>query len=419
MGMGDYALKMTGVSKKFKRGEIHDSLRDLIPALTGRFLRRGQTLEDKEFWAVRDLDFEVNRGEAFGIIGPNGAGKSTILKLLSGILQPTVGTLEVRGSLSALIEVGAGFHPDLTGRENIYLNGSILGMKKGEIDLKFDEIVEFSGLSEFLDTPVKRYSSGMYARLGFSVAAHVDPDVLIVDEVLSVGDLVFQRKCMERMSEVLGGGATVLFVSHNLRAVAELCQRALLLEKGQMVKVGQTDEVIREYLARAGGSQRVTDGPLEITSVKVDGQSGSSVHFESGATMQVEVELRAREHCPQTAVVLDMLDDTQYSLFNTSTERMGIPSVDLTPGDVYRCTFELDLPLAEGTYHLGVYAHRYDVERAYDAWVPAATFFVSSGIEVRGVVNCHPRLIAQSTTAAADLPTSASPEAASGPGQGD
>jgi lipopolysaccharide transport system ATP-binding protein len=398
--MADYALKASGVSKKFRRGEIHDSLRDLVPALTGRFLRRGETLRNQEFWALRDLDFEVKRGEAFGIIGPNGAGKSTILKLLSGILQPTVGTLEVRGTLSALIEVGAGFHPDLTGRENIYLNGSILGMKKREIEAKFDQIVEFSGLGDFLDTPVKRYSSGMYARLGFSVAAHVDPDVLVVDEVLSVGDLVFQRKCLERMTEVLKGGATVLFVSHNLRAVAELCQRALLLEKGRMVEIGPCDEVIREYLTRAGGSARVVDGPLSISAVKMDGGSGNTVRYESGDTVQVEVEITARARCPKVAVVIDVRDDAQYNLFNTSSERMGEPPVDLEPGDVYRCTFELELPFAQGTYHLGAYAHRYDLDRGYDSWVPAATFFVSSRIDVRGAVNCKPRLIAQSKQSA-------------------
>lgn len=180
-------LGMDHVYKKFRRGEIHDSLRDLIPATVGKLFapsRKG-SLERNEFWALRDVSFDVNKGEALGIIGSNGAGKSTILKLLCGIMRPTSGGLKVSGSLSALIEVGAGFHPDLTGRENIFLNGSILGMKREEIKKKFDEIVEFSGLAEFIDTPVKRYSSGMYARLGFSVAAHVEPDILVVDEVLS------------------------------------------------------------------------------------------------------------------------------------------------------------------------------------------------------------------------------------------
>src|ERR1700686_3068165 len=186
------AIEFNNVWKKFKRGEKFDSLRDLIPSMAKMvFATRKADLQDKEFWAVRDVSFQIGRGDALGIIGPNGSGKSTALKLLSGILKPDKGTLSVRGRLSTLIELGAGFHPDLTGRENIYLNGTILGMRRAEIDRKFDAIVEFSGLAGFIDTPVKRYSTGMYARLGFSVAAHVDPDILIVDEVLSVGDIVF------------------------------------------------------------------------------------------------------------------------------------------------------------------------------------------------------------------------------------
>src|SRR6266851_4333534 len=247
----DIVLRVESVSKKFVRGEIHDSLRDLIPALAARLTGRARaTSADRDFWALRDVSFELSRGDAFGIIGANGAGKSTMLKLITGIMKPTAGRIHVNGRLSALIEVGAGFHPDLTGRENIYLNGMILGMKRVEIDRKFDAIVEFSGLAEFIDTPVKRYSSGMFTRLGFSVAAHVDPDILIVDEVLSVGDFVFQRKCVERMNAVLASGTTVVFVSHNLRAVADLCPRSLFLERGRVAAIGPTDDVIKAYLAR-------------------------------------------------------------------------------------------------------------------------------------------------------------------------
>ena len=193
--MSDVALRMEHVYKKFRKGEVYNSLRDLIPALTGKMFRQQSISKSdkREFWALQDISFEVKRGESLGIIGPNGAGKSTILKILSRIMRPTKGSMIVNGRLSALIEVSAGFHQDLTGRENIYLNGTILGMTKREIDSKIDQIIEFSGIEEFIDTPVKRYSSGMYARLGFSVAAHGDPDVLIVDEVLSVGDFVFQQ----------------------------------------------------------------------------------------------------------------------------------------------------------------------------------------------------------------------------------
>jgi len=228
--MPDNVLNVEGVFKKFFRGELFNSLRDLVPAVANRWMRRAgkRDLERREFWALRDVSFIVKQGEAFGIIGANGAGKSTILKLLTGIMKPTAGMIDVRGRISALIEVSAGLHQDLTGRENIYLNGAILGMTRDEIRRRFDAIVDFSGLEQFIDTPVKRYSSGMFARLGFSVAAHVDPDVLLVDEVLSVGDYLFQRRCLERMHSIIRSGATVVFVSHNLREVAQLCQRSLL-----------------------------------------------------------------------------------------------------------------------------------------------------------------------------------------------
>src|SRR5499427_6753487 len=198
--MSDVALRMHQVFKKFARGERHDSLRDLIPALAKRLVSPGRALQlsKEEFWALNDVCFEIRRGEAVGVIGHNGAGKSTILKHLSGIMRPTSGSVEVNGKLSALIEVGAGFHPDLTGRENVFLNGVILGMSRAEIRRKFDEIIEFSGLQQFVDTPVKRYSSGMHARLGFAVAAHLEPDILVIDEVLSVGDWAFQTKGIEK-----------------------------------------------------------------------------------------------------------------------------------------------------------------------------------------------------------------------------
>src|ERR1017187_2890091 len=246
--MSEVAVQMERVYKKFRKGEVYNSLRDLLPALTGRMFRQQEISESdkREFWALQDLSFEVKRGEAFGIIGPNGAGKSTALKILSRIMKPTKGSMVINGRLSALIEVTAGFHHDLTGRENIFLNGTILGMTKREIESKLDQIIAFSGIEEFIDTPVKRYSSGMYARLGFSVAAHVDPEVLIVDEVLSVGDFVFQQRCMDRIRSVLGSGITVLFVSHNLKAVTEICQRAMLLEHGKVLTIGETDAAARE-----------------------------------------------------------------------------------------------------------------------------------------------------------------------------
>jgi lipopolysaccharide transport system ATP-binding protein len=398
MPCDEVVLRMDQVSKMFRKGELYDSLRDLIPALTGRLLRRGGGIRDakREFWALRDVSFELTRGEAFGIVGSNGAGKSTILKLLSRIMRPTSGTLEVRGRLSALIEVGAGFHPDLTGRENIFLNGSILGMRRDEIRRKFDEIVEFSGLSEFIDTPVKRYSSGMYARLGFSVAAHVEPDVLIVDEVLSVGDYVFQRKCSEKMRSVIRSGSTVIFVSHNLRAVTELCYRSLLLERGRVIHVGPTDDVVREYLNRAYSTTADAAGTGDVLISRVDVRSdrGPAVEVQSGETLRVSVEVTARRKVEQLSIVLIVQDDSFYEVFNTSSERLGVASVALEKDERVECTFQLQAHLAQGTFHVGAIAYRYDVQREYGRRFPAATIFVKADQDVRGAVNLYPQITA-------------------------
>jgi len=289
----DIVLKVESVSKRFSRGEMHDSLRDFIPSLFAKLTGRARAAPtaSKEFWALKDVSFQLNRGEAFGIIGANGAGKSTILKLITGIMKPTSGRIDLNGRLSALIEVGAGFHPDLTGRENIYLNGTILGMRRAEIDRKFDAIVEFSGLADFIDTPVKRYSTGMYARLGFSVAAHVDPDILIVDEVLSVGDIVFQNRCLEKMNDIIRSGATVIFVSHNLRAIAELCPRSILLEQGKVTAAGPSQEVLRAYLERSSAQGRLSRSKaLLVSRVKVRNSRSEAVSFESGDKIWVDVE---------------------------------------------------------------------------------------------------------------------------------
>jgi len=240
-------IEFNNVWKKFKKGEKFNSLRDTIPNFfKGLFLKNDNsigTLEDKEFWAVKDVNFHIKKGEVVGIIGPNGAGKSTVLKILSGIHIPNKGDMRIYGRLSALIEVTAGFHPELTGRENVYLNGTILGMKKKEID----ERLEFSGIREFIDTPVKRYSSGMFSRLGFSVAAHINPDVLLVDEVLSVGDIAFQAKCAQKMRELLKSNVTIVIVSHNLPLIQNLCQRVILINKGEVTKEGSPNEVIPFY----------------------------------------------------------------------------------------------------------------------------------------------------------------------------
>jgi lipopolysaccharide transport system ATP-binding protein len=393
--MSNVALRMEHIYKKFRKGEIYNSLRDLIPAMTGKMVRGGEldAEERREFWALQDICFEVNRGESLGIIGHNGAGKSTALKILSRIMKPTKGRMIVNGRLSALIEVTAGFHPDLTGMENIFLHGTILGMKKKEIQSKLDQIIAFSGIEEFIDTPVKRYSSGMYARLGFSVAAHVDPEVLVVDEVLSVGDYVFQQRCMERIRSVIKGGTTVLFVSHNLKAVTEVCERAMLLDHGKVVAIDDTDVVIRKYLSAGAMASKIDESKsVYITKTCIRDQSGEQSTFESGTKAWVEVEVTAREAVEKLAIVIWFCDETQYIIFDTSTERLGYVPFSLQAGESYRCTFELTLNIAHGTFHLCTAVHRYDLQKTFDKQEPAATIFIGSTMAVRGAVNCFPQL---------------------------
>jgi len=404
--MSDLAVRLDHVYKKFRKGEIYDSLRDLLPALTGRLFRQSElsATDKREFWALQDISFEAKRGEAIGIIGHNGAGKSTMLKILSRIMKPTKGHMEVNGRLSALIEVTAGFHPDLTGRENIYLNGTILGMSRREIATKLPEIIAFSGLEEFIDTPVKRYSSGMFARLGFSVAAHVDPEVLVVDEVLSVGDYLFQQKCIARMKGVIHSGATVLFVSHNLRAVAELCPRALLLDHGKLAGSGPTNQVIRQYLDGSCGQRTLpANVPVYISTVRIRDQNGDGITFDSGQTIWIDVEVMARRPTQKLAIVFWILDDSQVDICDTSTERLGMGSFSLDAGECFTCTFEVQLNLVQGTFYPSLALHRYDIQTTYDSWSPAATIYVRSDADVRGIANCFPKITAHEKAEAAAL----------------
>lgn len=253
-------IEVDSVSKLYRLGASRTSLREALSNSARRLLHRGHNPDgDQLFWALKDVSFSIDDGEVLGIIGHNGAGKSTTLKLLSKVIFPTSGQIRTRGRMAALIELGAGFHPDLSGRENIYLNGSILGLKQREIDAQFDSMVEFAGLEKFIDTPVKRYSSGMYVRLAFAVAAHVRADLLLIDEVLSVGDLNFQQKCLNKMRELRDSGATIIFISHNLWSVSSFCGRVLLLSRGSIVADGEPNTVIETYrqLDRAEALARV------------------------------------------------------------------------------------------------------------------------------------------------------------------
>jgi lipopolysaccharide transport system ATP-binding protein len=391
--MSEHSLRLNHVFKRFRRGERHDSLRDLIPSLVKRAVSRDRerALAAEEFWVLNDISFELKKGETLGIIGHNGAGKSTMLKHLSGIMEPTRGSIEVHGRLSALIEVGAGFHPDLTGRENVFLNGVILGMSRAEVKRKFDEIVEFAGLEEFIDTPVKRYSSGMFARLGFSVAAHLEPDILVIDEVLSVGDFAFQRKGLEKMRAIAKSGATVIFVSHNLQAVAEFCQRGILLERGRVIADGPTDQVVRRYLDTAAiHDDRPARGPVRIAKTTIRSAEGQTGRFAAGQKARVSVTLDAIAATEKVAVVIDVFNTEFYEVFNTSSERLGCPSISLAAGERATCDFDVELNLGPGTYYLGVYLYRYDVEREYDHVFPATSFVVTTDRDTRGSANLYP-----------------------------
>lgn len=397
--MDDVAIRLEHVSKRFRLGENYTALRDLVPAMARRIVRRPakQTDERRDFWALKDICLEVREGEALGVIGHNGAGKSTMLKHFAGIMTPTIGRMTVNGRLSALIEVGAGFHQDLTGRENVFLNGVILGMSRAEVARKFDQIVEFAGLAPFIDTPVKRYSSGMYARLGFSVAAHLDPDILVIDEVLSVGDFVFQQKSLQKMRSVAKGGATVVFVSHNLKAVSDLCERTILVDAGSIVADGPTSDVVQTYLARERAkTSEARDSDVVVRSVDLRGAEGSAVRFNPGDKAWVDVTFHANRDCEKVAVVLAVLDESLTEVFNTSTERLDNRSVDLRQGETVTVTFELDMHLAVGTFHVGVYLYRYDKEHEFDRVLPGATFFVASEIDVRGCANLYPKVVAYS-----------------------
>ncbi|MGB2625414.1 MAG: Wzt carbohydrate-binding domain-containing protein, partial [Candidatus Acidiferrum sp.] len=298
------------------------------------------------------------------------------------------------------IEVTAGFHPDLTGMENIFLHGTILGMSKREIQSKLDQIIAFSGIEEFIDTPVKRYSSGMYARLGFSVAAHVDPEVLVVDEVLSVGDFVFQQRCIDRIRSIVKGGTTVLFVSHNLKSVSEICQRAMLLEQGKVVTIDSADKVMRRYLSGGPAANIPTEKKsVYVNKVTLRNRFGEQSTFESGETAWVDVEVTAREAVQKLAVVIWFADDSERIIFHTSTERLGSPAFSLQPGGTYRCTFELSLNIAHGTFHLVTEIYRYDIQKSYDRFEPSPTMFIGTTLAVGGSVNCFPRLLASETIA--------------------
>ncbi len=306
--MSDIAIRVHNLSKKYEIsvGKYrHDTLRDQISdTVRSVFQSNGHShAKNTTFWALKNVSFDVNAGEVVGVIGRNGAGKSTLLKILSRITGPTFGHAEIRGRVGSLLEVGTGFHPELTGRENIYLNGAILGMKKAEINRKFDEIVAFSEVEKFIDTPVKRYSSGMYVRLAFAVAAHLEPEVLIVDEVLAVGDAAFQKKCLGRMGDIASLGRTVLFVSHNMASIAQICKRTLLFKDGDLVLDGDSPSIVSAYLTNGTTACTNWENPVVnfsddvkfqfnfINILSVDRAPAAAIEFDKGFQVEIGYEL--------------------------------------------------------------------------------------------------------------------------------
>jgi lipopolysaccharide transport system ATP-binding protein len=372
---GKTLIRFDAVSKRFV---IHHERARSFQELAINVFRRNDDIHEV-FWALQDVSFAVERGETVGIIGPNGAGKSTVLKLVSRILEPTSGRIEVNGRVGALLELGAGFHPDLTGRENIFLNGSILGLSRADIQRKFDEIVAFAELERFIDVPVKHYSSGMYVRLGFSVAVHTDPEVLLVDEVLAVGDQNFQHKCLERILEIQQQGVTIMFVSHGLGAVRQLCSHAIWLDRGTVQAAGDVDDTVSAYLQHAAAEEdarsaamvsenerRWGTGDVEVVSVSFLDAEGRERHvFRVGEpwTVRLHYQSSQRIESPVFGLAVFRNDGLHVCGPNTKIANLDIPFVE-GEGDV--CYHVDSLPLMEGTYSVTVAAHNETDTVMYD-----------------------------------------------------
>jgi lipopolysaccharide transport system ATP-binding protein len=359
--MSDLAIRLTGLGKAYNIGERNNadprirygSLRD---SLAGLFRRKKPAAATELFWALKDVSLEINHGEIIGVIGRNGAGKSTLLKIISRITEPTEGFGEVHGRIGSLLEVGTGFHPELTGRENILLNGTILGMKRAEVLRKFDEIVAFAEIEQFLETPVKRYSSGMFVRLAFAVAVHLEPEILVVDEVLAVGDAEFQRKCLDKLRAIGGGGRTILLVSHNMSAIRSICKRGIVLDHGQIVAEGDINTVADEYLASTGGADH-SDHVLQTEKLIVNDISIRSLDgpvIKTFDTVEIMLEITAKVDISDPAAYVGILGADHHRL-------AGLDSKDfrtfppLPGGERATIGFRIDqFPFLTGAYFLDI-----------------------------------------------------------------
>jgi ABC-type polysaccharide/polyol phosphate transport system ATPase subunit len=380
--MGDVAVEVNGVSKRFRL--YHERNQSLKAA----FMRRGRAKYD-EFWALKDVDLQIPAGKTFGLIGHNGSGKSTLLKCLAGILVPDRGTIAVNGRVSALLELGAGFHPELSGRDNVYLNGSILGMSKKQIDGSLDEIVGFAGLEEFIDTPVKNYSSGMYVRLGFSVAINVDPEILMVDEVLAVGDEEFQRKCMEKFADFRAQGRTVVIVSHALTTMRTMCDEVAWLDHGVLKEVGRPQDLVDAYVGGThvdrvagadgdSGGARWGSGEVTITKVELIDGDHATTHVPTGADVRFRLHWKTEKPVeePVFGIAVHTLDGVHVTGPNTR-------DVDLSTGTLSgEGHVDLRVPrlmLTPGTYQLTAAVFDRSVVHAYDHRERALRFDVAPG----------------------------------------
>jgi lipopolysaccharide transport system ATP-binding protein len=370
------AIHVDNLSKRYVRGERREGYRTLREALVEafrsswqRFFRRRPKCDgSNSFWALKDVSFDVRPGEVVGLIGRNGAGKSTLLKIVSRITEPTAGSVQLHGRVGSLLEVGTGFHPELSGRENIYLNGILLGMSRREIAQRFDEIVAFSEVDSFIDTPVKRYSSGMYVRLGFAVAASLNPEIMLVDEVLAVGDQSFQKKCLGKMSEVSQSGRTVVFVSHNMAAVENLCHRTIWIADGQVQRDGDTKEVIRAYLNSFGAvraqvldlttaTDRTGTGAVRFTKMELLAGDGAALSvFHSGDGMRVRLHYECQRDVPNLHFGVRVFTNNGVLLTDVHTWTTG-QAVPIAPKGLGAIEAEIDfLNLMPGSYHLGIWA---------------------------------------------------------------
>jgi lipopolysaccharide transport system ATP-binding protein len=383
--MSDVAIRCENISKRYRIGsqEKYKALRDAIAgAFAAPFRRNSSSGDDAHVWALDDVSFEIKCGQVIGVIGHNGGGKSTLLKILSRITKPTRGYAAINGRVGALLEVGTGFHAELTGRENVYLNGAILGMTKAEIHRKFEEIVAFAEVEKFIDTPVKRYSSGMYVRLAFGVAAHLETEILLVDEVLAVGDAQFQRKCFAKMNEIGRHGRTILFVSHNMASIRSICEEALILDRGRLVAKGEVNDAVDRYLAQAAAE---TDEVVETNSFTVNSVQISSSHspvIKTFDPVEVKVSFVPKAEVADAGLYVSILTSDLRRLTGLDFKDFAT-APPLKAGEVCELGFAVEsLPLLPGVYQLEV--HLKDMARGLIETVPRAYQFEVAETQVYG-----------------------------------